>query len=186
MKHIASRTICALFSALVLLSPSGLAVPFHGVPAPAYPAQGPAGAEWKRYRYDADRFSVEFPGAPQAKPNDGNTGTRYFTSLENDSFAYFVEKAELPADLNKTPEQIFEGYVDGAAKGTNSTIKNQKAISLNGYPGREFVLESDKLTMHFRLYLLNKTLYQILVVANTSMLSRAETDRFLNSFELLK
>jgi len=186
MKSIASRTLCPLLAAFFVLSPLAFALPSNSGTDPASSVQGPAGAVWKRFRYDADKFSVEFPAEPQAKPNDGNTGTRYFTSLENDSFAYFVEKAELPPDLKKTADEIFEGYVNGAAVGTNSKIKSQKPISLGSHPGREFVLESDTLVMQFRLYLLNKTLYQVLVVASKSMASRAEADRFLNSFEFLK
>jgi hypothetical protein len=186
MKSIASRTLCPLLAAFFVLSPLAFALPSHSGHNPISPSQGPAGAVWKRFRYDADKFSVEFPAEPQAKATDSNTGTRYFTSLENDSFAYFVEKAELPADLKKTADEVFEGYVNGAAVGTNSKIKSQKPISLSGHPGREFVLESDTLVMQFRLYLLNKTLYQVLVVASKNMASRAEADRFLNSFEFLK
>ena len=47
-------------------------------------------------------------------------------------------------------------------------------------------MENDKMILRFRLYLLDKTIYQVLVVATKSMASRAETDRFFNSFELLK
>lgn len=174
MKHVTHRSLFVVFAAYFLVLSTGCS------------GQGPAGANWKRYSYAADNFTVEFPGEPQAKPNDSNTGTRYFTSMENDNFAYFVEKAELPADLNKTPDQIFEGYLGGAAKGTNSEVKSQKPISLNGHPGREFVLENDKMVLHFRLYLSGKTIYQVLVVASKSMASRAGTDRFFNSFALLK
>ncbi len=186
MKHITFKTLSVVLAAYFVLASPGFALPFPGAPNPTSPAQGLAGAEWKRYRYDAEKFSVEFPAKPEAKANDSNTGTRYFTSLENDNFAYFVEKAELPADLKKTADEVFEGYVNGAAGGTNSKIKSQKPITLSGYPGREFVLESDTLIMQFRLYLLDKTLYQVLVVATKSMAARAETDRFLNSFEFIK
>ena len=180
-----ARTLSLLLAAYLSLSSTGLALASQSGGKPAAPTQGPAGADWKTYRYVEDNFSADFPAVPQAQPNDGKTGTRYFASLENENFAYFVEKAELP-DLNKTPEQLFEDYVNGAAKGTNSQIKSQKPISLKSYPGREFILESDAVIMHFRLYLIGKKLYQVLVVASKSMASRAETDRFLNSFALLK
>ncbi len=180
-----ARTLSLFLAACLSLSSTGFVLASQSGGKPAAPAQGPAGADWKTYKYVADNFSADFPAVPQAQPNDGKTGTRYFASLENENFAYFVEKAELP-DLNKTPEQLFEDYVNGAAKGTNSQIKSQKPISLKGYPGREFILESDTVIMQFRLYLTGKKLYQVLVVATKSMASRAETNRFLNSFELLK
>ena len=166
MKHIAFRAVCLIFVVYFLVSASGCSSAGKNETASA---QGPAGANWKRYRYAADKFSVEFPGEPQAKPNDNNTGTRYFTSLENDNFAYFVERAQLPADLDKTPEQIFEGYVNGAAGGTNSQVKNQRPISMCGDPGREFVLENEKMIMRFRLYLLEKTIYQVLVLSHINI-----------------
>ena len=172
MKHVVSRTLCAILAMYLLLVSAG--------------CKGPIGAEWKRYRYAADGFSAEFPAEPKASPNDDHSGTRYSTSMENDNFAYFVEKAALPANLNKTPEQVFEGYANGAAGGTNSKIKSQKSISMGSHPGREFVLENDKVVMQFRLYLVGKNLYQVLVVASTSKASRAQTDRFLNSFDLIE
>jgi len=64
-------------------------------------------------------------------------------------------------------------------------MKSQKAISLRGYPGSEFILESDTLSFHFRLYLVGKKLYQVLAVATKDRVAGSEWNRFLDSFELL-
>ena len=187
MNRAALTWLLASLLSISFIAPAEAAVHSSQPATAALPvAQDPAPRAWKRYRYEVDGFSAEFPGEPKTTPNDGNTGTRYFTSLENDNLAYFVERAELPADLDKTPEQIFDGYAGGAANGTKSEIKSQKPISLRSYPGREFILESDTLIMTFRLYLQGKTLYQVLVVATKELAPGAETKRFLDSFEILK
>jgi hypothetical protein len=140
---------------------------------------------WKRYRYDADGFTAEFPAEPQAKENDSKTGIRYFSQLENGNLAYFVEAALLPANLNKTSQQIFDDYVKGAANGVKGQVKSSTDVSLGGNPGREFTGENDKLVLHVRLYLVQRKLYQVLVAGTKDLITSAETERFQSSFELL-
>jgi hypothetical protein len=175
----------SLFSLFFFL-PAKAVVPQPQVTSGAPAAtQNPAARNWKRYHYDSDGFSVEFPAEPKATTNDNKSGTRYFTGMENDNLAYFAEVAQLPADLTKGTQQIFEDYAKGSAKETKSEMKSQKAISLRGYPGSEFVLESDTLFFHFRLYLVGKKLYQVLAVATKDRVASSEWNRFLDSFELL-
>jgi hypothetical protein len=185
MKRAAFFGLLASLFSLFLLLPAKAVVPqpqiTSGVPAAT---QNPAARNWKRYHYDSDGFSVEFPAEPTATPNDNKSGTRYFVGIENDNLAYFAEVAQLSADLTKAPQQIFEDYAKGSAKGTKSEIKSQKAISLRGYPGSEFVLESDTLFLHFRLFLVGKKLYQVLAVASKDRVASSEWSRFLDSFEL--
>jgi hypothetical protein len=140
---------------------------------------------WKHYRYDADGFAAEFPAEPQAKENDSKTGTRYFSQLENGNLAYFVEVALLPASLNKTSQQIFDDYVQGAAKGVKGQVKSSSDVSLAGNPGREFTIENDTMVLRVRLYLVQRRLYQILVVGTRDLIAGAETERFQSSFQLL-
>ena len=145
--------------------------------------EGSAGANWKRYRFDADKFSAEYPGEPKLSKKGTQTG--YMLSLENDNFAYYVQKADYP-DLNKTSEQFFDDYARGAAQSMKTEPRNQRSISLSGYPGREFTSENERSICKVRLYLVGKTSYAVMVYATKSMASRAETDRFLDSFEFIK
>jgi hypothetical protein len=141
--------------------------------------------DWKRYRYNVDGFTVEFPAEPHTAQHDSKTGTRYFASLDNGNLAYFVEAAVLPADLNKSSMQLFDDYISGAAKGTKSQIKYSKDISLHGNPGREATLENETLVLQFRLYVVQHKLYQVLVVAMKDQADSAETEHFQSSFDLL-
>ena len=153
--------------------------------AQALPTQTRDPHNWKHYRYDADGFAAEFPSEPKTAMNDDKTGTRYFSSLNNGNLAYFVEVAVLPSDLNKTSQQVFDDYAAGAAKGTNTQLKSSNAITLRGNPGREFTLENDKMVLRVRLYLVQKRLYQVLVVVTKDIMDAAETDHFQRGFELL-
>ncbi|HJX82708.1 MAG TPA: hypothetical protein VJ723_00025, partial [Candidatus Angelobacter sp.] len=109
----------------------------------------------------------------------------YGASLEDENFAYLIQKVDYP-DLDKTSEQFFDNYANAAAQSRKTVPRDQKAISLSGYPGREFGVESEASICKVRLYLVGKTSYAVMVCATKGMVARAETDRFLNSFEFLK
>lgn len=176
------KFLCALLLASVLPAKAWQTGPSSS------PAVKPSTADahnWKRYRYDVDGFAVEFPAEPKATANDSKTGTRYVVGLDNGNLAYLVEAAALPANLNKSSQQVLDDYVDGAAKGTKSQVKYSSAITLHGNPGREFTLENDTLILRFNIYLVQKTLYQVLVVATKELAATTEAARFQNSFELL-
>jgi|SRR5712671_5775546 len=100
-----SGLLASLFSVFFFL-PAKAVVPqpqiTSGTPAAT---QSPTPRNWKRYHYDSDGFSVEFPAEPKATTNDNKSGTRYFTGMENDNLAYFAEVAQLPADLTKGTQQ---------------------------------------------------------------------------------
>ncbi|MFI5104477.1 MAG: hypothetical protein ACHP79_06105 [Terriglobales bacterium] len=178
--------VCIFFSVCFFLPAQATTQPSGTAATTASATQDPAPRAWKRYRYEADGFSTEFPAEPKSTPNDDKSGTRYFTSIENDNIAYFAEVAQLPADLDKTPQAIFEDYAKGSAGATKSEIKSQKPISFHGNTGSEFLLENDTMFLRFRLILVGKKLYQLLVVATKDLMPGAEADRFLDAFQLIK
>ncbi|HWG49896.1 MAG TPA: hypothetical protein VN669_09405 [Candidatus Acidoferrales bacterium] len=157
----------------------------HAANAQTANGQSQNSRNWKHYRYDADGFTAEFPTEPQAKENDSKTGTRYFSQLENGNLAYFVEVALLPANLNKTSQQIFDDYRQGSAKAVKGQVKAVNDVSLAGNPGREFTIENDTMVLRVRLYVVQRRLYQILVVGTKDLINSAETERFQSSFQLL-
>jgi hypothetical protein len=141
---------------------------------------------WKTYTYDTDGFAADFPAEPTSAQNPSKTGIRYVSSLEEGNLAYFVEVAELPANLQKSTKQVFDDYIDGAAKGMSATVKEQHDISQAGYPGREVVMEAKGLTVHLQLILVGRKLYQVLAIAANDRLDRLQHDRFFQGFHLLK
>jgi hypothetical protein len=141
---------------------------------------------WKRYRYDVDGFTVEFPAEPYTKPNNRRTGTRYVVSLDNNKIAYMVEASALPADLNKNSQQVLEDYLHGTVKGSKGQVKDSHPITLHGNPGREFILENETMIFRGRVYVVRKTLYQVLIASTRELAGGTEAERFQNSFDLLK
>jgi hypothetical protein len=176
---------CAVFAGLCFALVTTTECEAQSTTAPPSNRQSQDAHNWKRYRYDADGFTAEFPTEPQAKANESKTGTRYFSQLENGNLAYFVESALLPANLNKTSQQIFDDYVKGAANGVKGQVRGSSDVSLGGNPGREFTIENDTMVLRVRLYLVQRRLYQILVVGTKALINSAETERFQSSFELL-
>lgn len=141
---------------------------------------------WRRYHYDADGFTVEFPAEPQTKANGRRTGTRYIVALDNNKLAYLVEASALPSDSKKNSQQVLDDYLHGTVKGTKGQVKDSHAVTLRGNPGREFMLENDTMIFRGRVYLVQKTLYQVVVASTKDLAGVAEAERFQNSFDLLK
>ena len=141
---------------------------------------------WKRYRYDVDGFTIEFPAEPQAQPNDSKTGTRYIAALDNGNVVYLVEAAVLPSDLNKSSQQVLDDYVQGTARGIKGQLKESHPITLRGNPGRDFTLENERIILRGRVYLVQRTLYQLVAAATKELAAGTEAERFQNSFELVK
>ena len=65
-------------------------------------------------------------------------------------------------------------------------VLSSQRVSLNGHPGREFLVSRDgRLTLRSRVFLVDRRLYQVIAATRTST-PTPEVTRFLGSFRLLK
>jgi hypothetical protein len=139
------------------------------------------------------KFKTRFPGKPDEKTQPGPQGismTAFYT--ESRSGAMLVGVADMPIpenEPNETIQERLDGSRDGAIRNVGGTLKSSQAITLNGkYPGREF---SATLTtpaqgqMRCKVFLVNRRLYQVLVLGTDSFVTSQKADEFLNSFQLI-
>lgn len=157
----------------------------------AHLRQLPSG--WHKVELSAS-ISVALPETAiptEAKPADGfklppGEKLDHFEYI-NGKTSYVIGANTFTADEMKeiTPDQVLANAVRGASHGlAASTIKRQRDITLNGWPGIEFMLSGDETSGQSRVYLIGRTMYQLLEVYPTAKGRPDGVDTFLGSFSL--
>jgi len=165
-------------------------------PPPAPPPLRPTSiaATWKPFAPPGGRFSALFPHVPREETTRESTQMglieRRNFMVDRGSVAYMVDFFDLPpaALQNFNVDVGFRGAIDALKSYLNGEIRSEKAITLDGHPGREYViaLPQGKGTWRGRSYLAPGRLYQVAVVWTGvgQMALSDEVDQFLDSFKL--
>jgi hypothetical protein len=148
---------------------------------------------WREFSSTEGRFRVQMPGTPVHKTQNVPLGGAQLVlhvfahESAGGQEAYVVMYNDYPAALVQpgAAAAVLTGAQDGAIRGMpGSKLTSARDITLDGYPGRELALEvSGKGKVHYRLYLVNNRLYQ--VVAQQARPSAETVEKFFNSFQLL-
>jgi hypothetical protein len=162
------------------------------------PASGET-ASWVNIAPAKSGFVLLMPGKPTEKvdPVAGSPG------VENHSFAFETPTAGYVFSYVQFPEEItdansIKGMLDAGREGALGTsgarLKSEKEITLNGYHGREWILElPDGLMATNRAYWVKRRLYQLVFVVATSAndtpqalkLRQDSAYKFFGSFQLV-
>jgi hypothetical protein len=144
------------------------------------PAAALAPNPWKVYTYAEQGFSASFPIEP--KKSADKTRTSFDASVASGSIQYTVAVSDDPG--TETPQAT----LDGITRKYGDKVKSQRDIELQGYPGRELVLEFENkgvpLVITNRIYIVNNRRYQTLVTSLKSKQEEAQSKKFLDSFKL--
>ena len=153
--------------------------------------------EWKTFSSVSGGFSILTPGTPIEKQLMQETpmGKIFVTTfrINSKSSSYFIGYNDYPDDFIRRSNinGLLDGARDGSIGNLNGRLLTQHNISVNGYPGREYVAEfmfkkPGDSTVKTRAYLVNNRLFQISVMSIKGEVSVAQQNKFLNSFTLLK
>jgi HEAT repeat protein len=152
-------------------------------------------AEWKEFSIKGQRFRVLMPGTPKQAPSRGklDPGPLYGVDRQNGKVAFMIGFAPIPAmDLQRIPwEQRFKAALQTMqAKQPGSTVRTEKAISLDGHPGKEYEIDvPQKGTLVVRFYGINDEdtaqFYTLMVGSPDYLAASADVQRFFGSFQLL-
>ncbi|RMH74375.1 MAG: hypothetical protein D6680_14975 [Cyanobacteria bacterium J007] len=150
-----------------------------------------AQGEWQQFTSPDRRFSILMPGIPEEENRSGNNGTSrmFMLEKENGNVAYgvgYIEFPNVPDSL--TPVQI-DQLLDAARDGgvgnvENGRLRQERRISLQNNPGKEFEVQSTQGIVKTRIYWVEPRLYVILVASSSDRTFPRDADRFLNSFNL--
>jgi hypothetical protein len=159
-------------------------------------ASASATKNWYKYTAKDGSYTALFPSQPQEKNQSVKTQAGELKFLlvsygdNTNKRAYALTSAKYPGKRSQYDvEKGLDGARDGQAKNTNSTVAEEKKISLNGFSGREVTLKGTTGgAMKSRIFIDPKgpTLYQALVVAEDGNLAFPEADTFLGSLNIPK
>ncbi|MCI0378491.1 MAG: DUF4339 domain-containing protein [Gemmataceae bacterium] len=155
---------------------------------------GAAGGGGPDFMAAADNFKVKFPSNPkQQTQNILGSATSMYT-LETRDGAMIVSVTDMshliPAG---EPDAKIQNRLDGSQQGAvgniGANMTSSQRIMLGGrHPGRDFWadLPGNKGKLHARVYLVDRKLYQLLVMGVPSYVNSGAANSFLESFALLK
>ena len=153
---------------------------------------GAAAQSWSEYRSAEGRYRIEMPGTPELETEPVEMLDREVPMMQaivgREEATYLAAYMDFPAEVigSLPPAKVLENARDGAAEGFK--LLSDKALTVAGSPGREYVIEQDKgVVLVMRIALVGPRLYQMVVVtiAPGGTADRPDTRRFLDSFALV-
>ncbi|MCP9496010.1 MAG: hypothetical protein MSG64_16300 [Pyrinomonadaceae bacterium MAG19_C2-C3] len=180
-------------------------------PAPPPPPPPPYVAEynlplWKPFHSPQGRFAALFPDKPDERitPVEATTGrpASYAYSKQTAAAYYIVTYADVAgaASVSEGKDEATTNLALDSARDQiklvyRGTIKEQKQIRLDGYPGREVRMDAYYGAVVCRVFLVGSRVYQVIVYvrqqptdSSPRMLATyaRAADAFLDSFRLVK
>jgi hypothetical protein len=149
-------------------------------------------ATWEKFSSSEGAFSVLMPGTPTqqvrtAKTSSGSIDAHMFL-VEHRDVAYIVAYSDYPNPMiqERTPKLILDGARDGAVANLQGKLVGESIISLDGHQGRELQIESPdgKVTVTARIFLVDRRLYQVMVLTPQGKDSSEDVRKFFDSFRL--
>jgi hypothetical protein len=162
----------------------------------AEPAIQAAQPQWEKFSSTEGKFSILMPVKPtQEKQTTGSSSlsleTNLFKASSNSNKAtYSVSYTDFPPELAQLPPTfLFDSLSSRFTSDRKLKLLKQQDIKLNEYPGKEFQFEAPGETIiTYRAYLVEKRLYQVISETPKAIknASSSDSEKFLNSFQLLK
>jgi hypothetical protein len=150
-----------------------------------------AEADWQEFTSTDGNFAVLMPGSPtyekKSQPTAMGPIDMHMFTIETRQNAYIVMYSDYPEMILKAPaDKVLDGGRDGAVANTKGKLVSDQSLSLDGFPGREFVIEiPGKGLMKLRAYLVRQRLFQVMAVGTEEKIEHEDTARYLTSFRLL-
>lgn len=94
-------------------------------------------------------------------------------------------------DLNidtSNPKNNLKGALNGMLRGLKDEMVYSKFTNFNGYEALDYKIKNIKGNNYLqgKLFLVNKTFYELMVSYNNENYNKADYNKFINSFTLLK
>lgn len=154
------------------------------------PAPAPSKPAFQTLRSEAFKFSVDTPGKVSESVEEvptkmGTIKVHEFALDCGDSGAFLLMCNEYPSGYTYEAQKVLEAGLKGGVDNAKGRLEWQHPLSLNGTPGIEARILSEKFVIQLRIYFVDRRLYQLMVLAPLGQdLPRGST-RFFDSFQLL-
>jgi hypothetical protein len=187
MKHLAQYAF-----ALILLVGSSSFAYAQGFSVESNSPTAPAGSE--TFTSVEGRFKASLPQQPSSfRPESAETpegraeGELYTWMTSYGQFAIaFIDRPTQIEKFGKTGLDNFRDSLLAKVFENRGKLVNETDVSLDGHPGRELKIEFPDSLLLFRIYLVNKRMYQLsAVVINEKRAQETEAAKVFASFKLL-
>jgi len=151
-----------------------------------------APAAWQEFSSADGNFAVLMPGTPSYEKKNSTTALgpidmHMFTLNIKRDAAYLIMYSDYPEIVTRAkPEDLLDGGRDGALSNTKGKLVGEQNMSLDGFPGREIVVEvPGKGLLKLRVFLVGRRLFQVMAVGTREMVEHEDASKYLTSFRLL-
>lgn len=138
------------------------------------------------------RFSVQMPGSPERKEQPiesvGGPPAWNVFEVEAEGKRFVVSYGDFPEGAISTasPVTAIDRMRDGVLRSAGGEVLSDRAITMDGYLGREIDLGlPEKGRIRTRLYLAERRMYGISVSAHEADIGAPSVRRFFESFRLI-
>lgn len=146
---------------------------------------------WTEFKSEAGRFSVLMPEKPVSQSSSfdtpqGRFEQQAFTAIHS-LLVCVVGYVDLPKNLlvGNDTDGFFQGARDEFIKEIGGKLGSERALTLDGHPGREIKVIVFRGEVRLRLFLVGDRLYQLSVVKVAEEPIEEETfNKFFGSFKL--
>jgi len=149
-------------------------------------------AYWKPFSPPDGNFSVTMPPNPIKDEPKTSTGfeskTYRIVSAMSNLAGLAVSYSDQPpnAAVLKDPNKILDAVQKQALSDLRGELISEKPIKHKNYPGREFLASvKGGFTVRQRIFLANKRMYSLMVIAGSKGLESPEAKTFFDSFQIL-
>ncbi len=160
------------------------------VPGEPVLAGAPAPKPWVRVVSDSRNFTVLMPHQPKVQMRSVKTETGPILvsiyvceGLSTYLVAYNDYTAGIGLDDRR---KVLNGAVQGSLRSMGAQIVSQKSGRFTGFPAHSITFRSPGYLGRSRFVLVGSRLYQQTAIYPASAADRADVDRFMASFKLLK
>ncbi len=153
-------------------------------------------AAGKSFASEAGRYRVRFPQAPrevvQKVPSPAGPIEVHMAVLDKGDVAFFASYNDYEFDPAAFDyDAALEGVVQGSMESSKATLQSKMDITLGKAPGKAYeaslkLPDGRPATCRARIYMVDKRLYQVLVVEALGKEDPKGTAAYLDSFALLK
>ncbi len=160
---------------------------------------GPAPANMQAFTSEAGNFTVQVPAHLEFSETNlevdaaGGLLLNLFTGVGRENSLYNIIYFDYPIEMTADPsasQVLLDGARDGWLAQIQGTLIEERAVSLDNFPGVEGIAEASyngqPMKIKYRNYLVRNRCYQIIVWIPKDGTFTAEMEAFLQSFALLK
>jgi hypothetical protein len=183
------------------LTNDDLSQPPASTSAPAAPRKN-SGAEntpasWQQFTSAEGAFSVALPNQPEKKvesaefPIVGKIDFHMFMAMDSEN-VFVVGYADLSAAMKDKPQSFLDGFrkgvMEGGRKGMLESVKgrliSEKDLTLDGHPGKEYLIESSIGITTARFFFTGRRFYQALALNVAKNADSPAATAFFSSFNV--